>query len=608
MQFSHFAQHLEQLESLSSRLDMTAVLAKFFLDLDQAEIVPACYLLQGRLVPQYLSLEFQLSEKMIIRALTRLVSTQADQDQVQTNLFGEEDDSSSRDKITKLYKQVGDLGQTAVKVFENYGLSHRATHSKPLSLHDVFGSLTQIAQASGSGSQEKKVIGLVELLKQLDATSAKFIVRIILGKMRLGFSTMTMLDALSWAVCGSKLETPLLEEAYQKRADVGQLTESYLKLTSLSVAQRRSNLKSYSVQVGVPVVPALCQRLNTATEIIDKMGQVIAEPKYDGMRVQIHILKSTENKQKPVMVFTRSLENISPMFPELFTLVEKLDCKSCILDGEAIGFDPATGHFKSFQETITRKRKHQIEVTAKAVPLQFFVFDIMELDGQPLIDRSLEERKQILSNLLKSDESGILTEVKFETFDDAKKLKNYHQQMLTDGLEGVVIKQPKSQYAGGRKGWRWVKIKEAEGTTGKLTDTLDLVMMGYYKGRGKRAQFGLGAILTGIINDQGQIETIAKIGTGMSEEQLTQLKKLADIHQASTQPKQYQLVHKTLTPDAWLEPVVVLEIAADEITQSSVHEAGVALRFPRLIKIRPDKTWPQATSQSELAGLSQTKQ
>jgi len=607
MQFSQFSQHLEQLENLSSRLDMMVQLAGFFLDLNQDEIVPACYLLQGRLVPQYLSLEFQLSEKMIVRALARLVPIGETSSQMQANLFGEDDDSASLDKITKLYKQVGDLGQTAAKVFNHYQVTQAQAEKQAPSLENVFAQLTQIAQVSGQGSQEKKVAGLVGLFKQLDAISVKFIVRIVLGKMRLGFSTMTMLDALSWAVTGSKSETSLLEEAYQKRADVGQLAKSYLKLAHLPVAQRRSILESYSVQVGVPVIPALCQRLNTSTEIIDKMGQVIAEPKYDGMRVQIHFLRAAHDENKRLMVFTRSLENISKMFPELFALAENLECDSCILDAEAIGFDPITGHFKSFQETITRKRKHDIAAQAKAVPLQFFVFDVMELNGSPLIDRPLIERKQILAKLLKSAKSGMLTEVAFSVFDNAQQLKNFHQQMLSSGLEGAVIKQPKSIYAGGRKGWRWVKIKEAEGKTGKLTDTLDLVMMGYYKGRGKRAKFGLGAILTGMIDDGGQVVTIAKIGTGMTEEQLTQLKSLAEVHRSATQPKQYQPVHKTIIPDAWLEPAVVLEIAADEITQSTVHGAGVALRFPRLIKIRPDKTWQQATNQNELVELSGVK-
>ena len=603
MQFNQFSKHLEQLESLSSRLDMTAKLSQLFLELDGAEIAPACYLMHGRLVPLYLSLEFQLSEKMIVRALARLVNAKDSSGQAQTNLFGEEDDSSTQAKIHKLYKQLGDLGETTIQVYKDYR-SSSSSKTGSLSLIDVFESLTSIAQDSGSGSQEKKVHGLVELLQRLDAVSAKYVVRIILGKMRLGFSTMTMLDALSWAVTGGKGESKLLEEAYQKRADVGQLAESYLKLDKLSAEERKDKLQSYSVQVGVPVVPALCQRLNTALEIIDKMGEVIAEPKYDGMRVQIHVVPATSTEAKNIMVFTRSLENISHMFPELQALTTTLKCQSCILDGEAIGVDPETGRFKTFQETITRKRKHDIEAQSKAVPLKYFVFDVMELDGKSLIDTPLIDRKQILSQLLSTQDGQVLSPVETQTFSDPVKLSKYHNQLLADGLEGAVIKQPKSAYAGGRKGWRWVKIKEAEGKTGKLTDTLDLVMMGYYNGRGKRAQFGLGAILTGILDKQDNVVSVAKIGTGMSEQQLVKLKQLADKHSSSARPKQYQDVHKTLTPDSWLEPAIVLEIAADEITQSSVHKAGVALRFPRLIKIRPDKSWQQATKSSELKGLA----
>ena len=183
---------------------------------------------------------------------------------------------------------------------------------------------------------------------------------------------------------------------------------------------------------------------------------------------------------------------------------------------------------------------------------------------------------------------------------DAVALHQFHEQALADGLEGAVMKQAQSQYQSGRKGWRWVKIKETEGSQGKLADTLDVVMMGYYQGKGKRTQFGLGAILTGVVDAEGNVVTIGKIGTGMNEDQLVELKTLGDQHQSAAKPAEYGEVDKSLQPDVWLEPSVVIEVAADELTESPVHSAGFALRFPRLLRIRDDKTWQQATSLAEL--------
>ncbi|HEX7018146.1 MAG TPA: ATP-dependent DNA ligase [Patescibacteria group bacterium] len=590
MTFAHFAAYLEELEATSSRLEMTDQLSKLFQELAHDEIPAACYLMQGQLVPTYQSLEFQLSTKMVVRALSRL-AINGQPTAESTNLFGEVTEADNS-QVTKLFKELGDMGLVAHTL-----LVQKGSPKKELSILEVYDRLVIIAQESGQGSQERKLQQLTTLLADLDALSAKFVSRIVVGKLRLGFSTMTMLDALSWTMAGDKSEASLLEDAYQKKADIGLLAQQYLSQNSPD--QRQKMLTDMSVEVGIPVVPALCQRLNSSAEIIAKMGEVIAEPKYDGLRVQIHIHK----KEKKLSIFTRNLENVSHMFPELNAAIDQLNVETAVLDGEAIGYNRETGEIVTFQETSTRRRKHEIEETAKKVPLRFYIFDVLALNGKSLLPLPLRERKDVLHNLFKENE--VLYKTPSITTSDPEVLRNFHNQQLAKGLEGAVIKQIDSPYQSGRKGWSWVKIKEEEGATGKLKDTLDVVVMGYYFGRGKRTGFGIGAILVGVKNEgqEKPFVTIAKIGTGLSDEQLREMKRRLDELAVTEQPKEYD-VSKALVPDVWAAPDLVIEVAADELTKSPNHSAGVALRFPRLVKIREDKSAEQATTVSELDSLS----
>ncbi len=592
MKFAEFAQALKQLEETPSRLEMTELLAQLYQKFDQEEVVVATYLMQGRLVPEYKSLEFHLSTKMIQRTLTRLLeqhqqATIAASAAIQTNLFGEEDSTQFEALVIKKFKSLGDLGLVAEEVIEELNLA--PTNGR--SILQVFELLTKIAQDEGSGSQERKVQSLLELLEGVDGLSARYVTRIVMGKLRLGFSTMTIIDALSWAKTGDKSERDLLEEAYHKRADVGQLAQTYLFTTSDS--DRQEALASYQVVNGVPVVPALAQRLNTAQEVIEKMGEVLVEPKYDGLRVQIHL-----HQGQPPVAYTRNLEDISHMLPELDEALAAFKCESCILDSEAIGYDPLTDELLPFQRTVTRKRKHDVAEQAAEIPLRFYVFDIMELDGQPLIDLPLVERKQKLAAVFEETETFYQTP--YIRTHQAAEVKAYHHQQLELGLEGALMKQVNETYRGGRKGWRWVKMKEEEGTKGKLSDTVDVIVMGYYAGKGKRSQFGIGAILVGVVDEQERdIKTITKIGTGLSDDQFREMKQRCDEAAVKQKPAPY-VVDKDLFPDVWVAPAIVIEVAADEITKSPKHSAGVALRFPRLIKFRDDKHWEQATTVAEL--------
>lgn len=610
MQFARLATYLERLEKTASRLEITSQLATLYQQLELSEVASVTYLLQGRLTPPYESLEFQLSTKSVLRALV-MVEAQ----------HGGRDEAS----VQALFRELGDIGLVAEGVLEAIASSVSPPEARrSLSVLAVFAQLQSIAREAGAGSQERKLTQLTELVTRLDPLSARFLARIVVGKLRLGFSNMTLLDALSWLVRGDKTWAAALERAWEKRVDLGQLATTWLaevrRLESFSPTPASPSqteqalsalLENYALQVGVPVMPALCQRLNSAAEIIEKLGEVIAEPKYDGLRLQIHYWRD-EVGHEQVRAFSRSLEDMTAMFPELKSLSQVLSGQACILDAEAIGVDPETGKLRSFQETITRKRKHQVSVQAKQIPIRFYLFDLLWLSGESQLEVPLDERKRRLQTLFgfpsheRSESewsSGVFHLVPFIVTQETMVLQQFHHQVLSAGLEGAVIKQRMSEYRSGRKGWRWVKIKETEGARGKLMDTLDVVVMGYYAGRGKRAQFGLGAILTGLLDREGKVVSVAKIGTGMSEAQLAELKKVGDALAATSRPPLYRAVEKSLEPTVWLEPQLVVEVAADEITRSPAHSSGFALRFPRLVRLRADKTWEQATKLEELSSF-----
>ena len=556
MKFSQLAEYFEKLEKTSSRLEMTRILAQVFKEASEAEIDKICYLSLGRLVPAYESLEFNLAEKMVMRAAAAA--------------FGVD-----RKQVMAQYKKLGDLGLVVT------GLSKRKEGSGK-SVIEAYEALRKIAQDSGAGSQERKVMGLAELLKSLDGVSSKYVARMVVGKLRLGFSDKTIIDALSWMIKGDKSLRAELEQVYFVRADVGALAQA---------VKQQGRVKSLEPELGVPVMPALCQRLKTAQEMISKMGQVAVEPKFDGTRVAIHI-----RGREFLRTFTRNLEETTHMFPELKEAYGQVKAREVILDSEAVGIDTKTGKITSFQEMIVRKRKHGIEQASRTMPLKFFVFDVLYKDGKSLLNLSLRERRKILEDIL-GDEGPLGLTEQIVT-DKASALREYHSRKLKQGLEGVVVKKWEGKYVPGRREFNWVKFKEEEAAAGGLSDTLDCVVMGYYRGRGKRAKFGIGAFLVGVKKGEEMV-TIAKIGTGLADEQWKELKIRIKKYELKIMPKDY-VVDKSLIPDVWCGPEIVVEIAADNITRSPNHSAGVALRFPRLVRFREDKSVDQATSLVEV--------
>jgi len=588
MHFLDLARHLEQLEKTASRNEMTQILARVLKEARPEETDKICYLLLGELVPAYRGIEFSMAEKMMIRTVAEA--------------YGKE-----TALVAKTYKSKGDLGDVVYELAPKSG-------EKNLGVARVYAELLKIAKDAGEGSQERKVKNFARLLTDLDRLSAKYVARIPLGKLRLGFSDATLLDALSFLEKGDKSARKIIENAYNVTADIGEIARR-VKTSGLA------GLKKVTAHPGIPIRPSLAERLKDIEEVIKKAGpEVGVERKLDGFRTQIHLW--SEGAEKQVALFSRNLENTTSMFPEIVKAARKLSLPSVILDGETIGYNPRTGKFLPFQETVQRKRKYDIAEFSKKVPLSIFVFDVLYLNGKSLLELSFQKRRELLKKVFaKTRTEGTIRLSPQKIARDPELIRRELQESLKAGLEGLVVKNLEAKYEAGNRGFHWIKLKAAsaaleeirggakKGKT-QLLDTVDCLLMGAYKGRGKRVEFGVGGFLLGVKGDDDRYYTISRLGTGLSDEQFREAKKRVEKIKSTEEPKDY-VADKESFPDIWVRPSLVIEILADEITLSPRHTAGrkkegdrgFSLRFPRLVKFRDDKNPKDTTSVKEIEKL-----
>jgi len=577
MKVSQFSQYLSELEETTLRNKITEILAQLFKKSSYEEIDKICYLVLGRLAPLYQSVEFNIAEKMMIKIIAYALG-------------------KPEEEILREFKKVGDLGTV---IFER----SKSKPKKQLTVSQLYDRLLTIARQEGTGSQERKIKLFGHLLGEIDPLSAKYVVRIPVGKLRLGFSDLTILDALSWMKTGDKSLRPAIERAYNVNADIGLVAKTFKK-------RGLAGLKKIKPKVGIPIKPALASRLNDPGKIIEKLVIPAIEPKYDGLRTQVHLTRKKTVGKKPVSlfgqkegcvwIFSRRLEDITHMFPDLAQEIEKLPVDSAILDGEAIGFDPKTKKFLPFQETAQRKRKYQIEETVKRVPVKLFLFDLLYLNGRSLLKQPFKKRRLLLEKILKENKSEIINLTPQNQVKEKRGLERYFKKYVSEGLEGILCKKINSPYRAGGRDFTWVKYKRA--MRSQLADTIDCLVLGYYRGKGKRSQFGIGAFLAGIWDKKGEsFLTIAKIGTGLTDSQWREIRKNVDRIRAGEKPKEYQ-VPKELAPDIWASPAIVVEIKADEITKSPIHSSSYALRFPRMKRFRAKRP-EDVTSLKEIKNL-----
>lgn len=578
MKFSELAEYLQKLENTSSRNEITQILADLFRISTEGEIDKICYLTLGRIEPAYTGVEFNFAEKMMIRALSFAYTI----DGVQ---------------VLKEYKQKGDLGDVAREYARTKNIKHKAS----LSVKEVYDRLHAMAKEGGKDSQERKLFGMSQLLKEVDPLSAKYIVRIPLGKLRLGFSDATILDALSMMKVGDKSARKVIEGAYNVLSDIGQIA---LRVKGKALRE----LEDVKAEPGVPVRTSLAERLPTASKIIEKVGPLVAvEPKMDGLRVQLHLWEVGGTRE--VRVFSRNHENTTAMFPEIVEAARKLPVKDAILDGEAIGYNTETQKFTLFQQTVQRKRKHDVDSKADEIPLKVFLFDVLYLNGKDVMAEPFSKRRKLLEDVV-GNRVGTIMLTRQIVVDNEKDLKSAFEEYIQEGLEGIVAKKIDAPYRAGGRGFHWVKYKKHTEGSG-VGDTIDCVLMGAYRGRGKRVGFGVGGFLLGVPGKDGKFYSLSNLGTGLTDESFKSMFEMVKELAVDFPPADY-VVDKMVVPDIWVKPSVVLEVLADEITLSSRHTAGrkgegdgkgYSLRFPRLIKIRDDKSPEQATSVHELEEL-----
>lgn len=566
MTFAELSTYLDRLEGTTKRNELVKILSELYTKSSPDEIQPLSYLIQGRLVPFFEPLEIGLGEKLVEAAIAEAYER-------------------PREEVAKLFGQIGDLGLVAAELAGSRSAS-------PISLMEVHARLTEIAEAAGAGSVEKKRGGFASLLKQADAVSAKHLVRMALGKLRLGIGDPTVLDALSFAKKGDRSLRPVLESAYNRTSDLGMIARTFWDGGEDAVS-------ALKVTVGRPIRSQLAERLPNPEAVIKRLGLVAVQPKYDGIRVQIH------KQADEVRIFSRNLEDFTLMFAELTAAARTLKEETLILDGEAIAYSKEAEEYMPFQLTASRRRVHGIEEATKELPLVAFIFDILYRDGKDLTELPYEQRLVLVDDVIKG--STVFLPAPIIKTDSVEVLTKTLLDNISQGLEGVVVKRPDSPYQAGARNFNWVKLKRH--TSGELSDTVDLVLLGYYFGKGKRAAFGAGALLAGVYDaEKDRFETITKLGTGLSDAEWREVHQRADKLQVDHKPARVEAI---LQPDVWLQPEVVVEVLADEITPSPRHTAGMegdqpgfALRFPRIVSFRSaDKRPEDATTVKEIAEL-----
>ncbi|MGI8420190.1 MAG: ATP-dependent DNA ligase [Candidatus Levyibacteriota bacterium] len=580
MTFSELTTYFEKCEETSSRLALIDIIAELFKKTDKTTIDKVMYLAQGRVAPFYKPVEIGMADKMVAQSIGEA--------------FG-----LTKEEVLADYAKKGDLGLVTYELSEK---KRRKGKKEELSVGTVFDELVKIAGTSGVGSVEKKITALKELLEHMDAVSAKHLVRIPLGKTRLGIGDPTILDGLAMAILGDRSQRKLLERAYNETSDLGLIGKTLLE-EGLEAVQK------LTVTVGRPIRSELCERLPNPEKVFAKMdvdGQGIHTTyKYDGFRVQIH-----KNGDK-VEMFSRNLEDMTHMFPELIEgTLRQVKAKTAILDSEALAYQPESEEFLPFQETTKRRRKHNIEEMAQSLPLKAFVFDILYADGKSLIDSPLTQRMEIMQKII--DGKDILIPTPGEILHESKKLQFTLDDAISKGLEGVVVKRPDSLYEAGGRNFNWVKLKRH--SSGELHDTIDCVIIGYIFGKGKRTAFGAGALLVGLYDKKNdQFVSVTRIGTGLTDDEWRSIKEKTKGLELDRKPAR---VDSLITPSVWVKPEIVIEVLADEITRSPLHTAGAtvsaegvkepgyALRFPRLVSFRDkDKKAEDATTVDELIGM-----
>jgi DNA ligase-1 len=502
------------------------------------------------------------------------------------------------DKVEQMWIKEGDTGTVAETLISNK--KQMSLFSEELTLDGVVANLKAIETSEGKDSQTKKIKILTSMLHDAEPVEARYLCRIVTGRMRVGASSMTILDAL--AQCYAEKENrPEIERAFNVTCDLGLVGETLAR-------DGMEGIRRIKVERGNPIKVILAERLPSLAEVMERMGGRCAmEYKYDGMRAQIHITKDSAR------IYSRRLENLTDNFPDICErLMRNLKGKEAIIEGECVAVD-RDGTILPFQNVTHRRRKHDMESAVNEVPVRIFMFDILYLDGKDLTYEPYPERRRILSESFEMDDMVGMTVM--ETIESVEQAEDFFDRAISSRCEGVMAKSlsDESIYRAGSRGFLWIKYKKDYHET--LTDSFDLVVVGAFYGMGKRAGKYGALLMASFDQETGQYCTVCKLGTGFDDAFLDGMPALLDEYKTENQPRS---VSAKMVPDVWFVPGVVLEVTAADISISPIHtiafgsikeDAGLGLRFPRFTgRVRDDKTPEQCTTSAEIVEFYQMQE
>ena len=539
-----FAELCQRVEGVSGSLEKIDLVAAFLKNLDDDDLAVASGFIMGDLFSPSMDLVMGVGPSILYEAMARACGC-------------------STERISDMLRATGDPGLVASAAVDKKKPIGFAAFIKdePLSIKEVYQRLVAVARASGKGSQDAKVKNLQYLFSQATPLEAQYIARLAIEDMRIGIGEGGVRDAIAQAF---SQDASKVERAYNLTNDIG----------LVAVNARKGTLADLSVLINHPIKMMLAQVGEGISASMQELGSAAIEWKYDGARVQIH------KDGKRVRIFSRRLEDVTRSLPEIVRLAQEVRADKAILDGEvvAIGKDSRP---LAFQEILKRfRRKYNVEKQAKETPLHLFLFDLIYLDGQSTVDLPLTRRRELLEGI--ADPSILADQV---ISDSVQKAEEIYHQALEKGHEGLILKNSMSVYAPGKRGKNWLKIKP-------VMETLDLAVIGAKWGEGRRASF-LGSYRLACLDEAtSKLQDIGWVATGLTDEALAELTELF---------RELILVQNGMEVE--LKPAVIFEVAYEEIQKSQSYSSGYALRFPRLVRVRDDKSLEEADSLERVESL-----
>jgi DNA ligase-1 len=574
MEFSIISEMFEMMEKTTKRIELTNILVELLKKTPKKIIPNVVYLLQGIIRPNFEGVELGIAEKLAIRAISKSAGLPIK-------------------KIEDDYRDGGDLGLTASNILK---IKTQTTFTaEKITVERVYETLFKIAKLKGKGSQDLKMKHIASLLNDATPLEAKFVLKILLGTLRLGIAENTVMDALAIAFTGKKENRVQIENAYNVSSDLG-------KVSLIVATDGIDEIKKFKISLFSPIRPMLADRVQSEKDVIKKMPeQFIAEYKLDGERVQIH------KQSDKIVLFSRRLENITQYYPDIVERIGKtLNVNEGVFEAEIVPVNENTGEFLPFQELMHRRRKYKLDKAVSQYPITVNFFDVLYYDKKDCLNLECSERRKILEQIVHEDNFSKLVPMLFVK--NENEVEDFLENSINAGCEGLMLKAPNAPYRAGMRGSNWLKLKREY--RNELGDSLDLIVVGAYFGRGRRT--GLyGTLLLATYNPENDnLPSICKVGTGFTDESLDQLYQI--LSNKVTLKKNPRIVSE-MKADIWFEPELVLEIVASEITLSPIHKTGLdlirkssgfALRFPKFTgKIRYEKAVEDASTGEEVFAL-----